>query len=57
MFALGDLEQMNGGNKLLSQLGNVVRNVDGQRVRRKHDWKAGGGMMIQRARLGRRKKD
>ena len=48
----------NGGNKLLNKLRNVVRNyVEGQRVRRKQGWKAGGGMMRQRARLGRRKKD
>ena len=40
------------------ELRNVVRNyVEGQRVRRKQGWKAGGGTMRQRARLGRRKKD
>ena len=31
--------------------------VEGQRLRRKQGWKAGGGMMRRRARLGRRKKD
>ena len=48
---------VNGGEKLLSKLRNVVRNyVEGQRER-KQGWKAGGGMMRLRARLGRRKKD
>ena len=49
----------NGGKKLLSKLvRNFVMNyVERQQVRRKQVWKAGGGMMRQRARLGRRNKD
>ena len=47
---------MNGGKKLLSKLRNVVRNyVEGQRER-KQGWKAGGGMMRLRARLGEERK-
>ena len=43
---------------MLSKLRNMMGNyVEGQWVSRKQGWKAGSGMMGQRAGLGRRKKD
>ena len=44
--------------EIAEQIKKSVRNyVEGHVERRKQGWKAGGGMMRRKARLGRRKKD